>query len=92
MRMLSSDAAAVFKRRAPAVAAVRAERGWRFPSRLDRVYVDDRARRGLGWQPRFDLNAIAQMVGRRHRRTPLARRVGSKAYAGSTYHRGTFRP
>lgn len=90
---LRTDAAEVFKRRAPVVAAVWAERGWRFPSRLDRVYVNDLARRELGWQPRFDLTAIAEMVARDGIiRTPLARAVGSKEYVGSTYHRGAFRP
>ncbi len=90
---LRTDAATVFRRRAPMVAAVWAERGWRFPSRLDRVYVNDSARRELGWRPRFDLTSIAKMVavdGPIH--TPLARKVGSKEYVGSTYHRGTFRP
>jgi nucleoside-diphosphate-sugar epimerase len=90
---LRVDAATVFKRRAPAVAAVWAERGWRFPSRLDRVYVNDRARRELGWRPRFDLNAIAMMVAADGTvRTPLALQVGSKEYVASSYHRGTFRP
>jgi len=90
---LRADASAVFKRRAPIVAAVWAERGWRFPSRLDRVYANDRARRELGWRPRFDLNAIAQMVASDGTvRTPFAREVGSKEYVASSYHRGMFRP
>ena len=90
---LRTDAAAVFTRRAPVAAEVWAERGWRFPSRIDRVYVNDSARRELGWRPRFDLTAIAQMVSSQGNvRTPLSRQVGSKEYAGSTYHRGTFRP
>lgn len=90
---LRGDAAAVFNRRAPFAAAMWAERDWRFPSRLDRVYVNARARRELGWQPRFDLHTIAQMVasdGMVH--TPMARRVGSKEYVASSYHRGRFRP
>jgi hypothetical protein len=43
--------------------------------------------------PRFDLNAIAEMVARDGTvRTPLGRQVGSKEYGASSYHRGTFRP
>jgi nucleoside-diphosphate-sugar epimerase len=90
---LRTDAPAVFQKRAPLAAAVWAERGWRFPNRVDRVYVNARARAELNWRPRFDLTAIAQMVttdGTAH--TPLSREVGSKEYVGSTYHRGTFRP
>jgi UDP-glucose 4-epimerase len=90
---LRTDAAAIFARRLPSVAAIWAERGWRFPSRLDRIYVNTSARRELGWRPRFDLDAIAQMVASEGTvRTPMARQVGSKEYVASSYHRGTFRP
>jgi UDP-glucose 4-epimerase len=90
---LRTDAAAVFARRAPLAATVWAERGWRFPSRLDRVYINARARRELGWRPRFDLETIAEMVAADGTvRTPMARQVGSKEYVASSYHRGAFRP
>jgi UDP-glucose 4-epimerase len=90
---LRTDASAVFKRRAPVAAAVWAEHGWRFPSLLDRVYVNARARQDLGWRPRFDLHAIALMVAAGGSvRTPMAQRVGSKEYVASPYHRGAFRP
>jgi nucleoside-diphosphate-sugar epimerase len=90
---LRTDAPPVFNRRAPMAAAAWAQRGWRFPSQLDRVYVNAKARAELGWRPRFDIETIAQMSvadGTVH--TPLSRTVGSKEYVGSTYHRGTFRP
>jgi UDP-glucose 4-epimerase len=90
---LRTDAAAVFARRVPRASAVWAERGWRFPSRLDRVYVNARARRDLGWRPEFDSDAVAAMVAETGSvRTPLAQLVGSKEYVGSPYHLGTFRP
>jgi nucleoside-diphosphate-sugar epimerase len=90
---LRTDAPAVFTRRAPLAAAVWADRGWRFPARVDRVYVNATARSELGWRPRFDLHAIAEMVASDDTvHTPLARRIGSKEYAASSYHRGVFRP
>jgi UDP-glucose 4-epimerase len=90
---LRTDAAAVFARRAPRAAAVWAERGWRFPRRLDRVYVNARARRELGWRPQFDLDAVAAMVAAGGSvRSPLSQVVGSKQYAGSSYHLGRFAP
>jgi UDP-glucose 4-epimerase len=90
---LRTDAAAVFARRAPRAAAVWAERGWRFGSRLDRVYVNAMARDELGWRPEFDLDAVAAMVARGGSvRTPLSRVIGSKEYAGSSYHLGQFAP
>jgi nucleoside-diphosphate-sugar epimerase len=90
---LRTDAAAVFARRAPLAAAVWADRGWRFPTRLDGVYVNTRARQDLGWRPRFDLEAIAANVFRGQPvRTPLSQLVGAKEYAHSLYHLGTFHP
>lgn len=90
---LRTDAAAVFARRAPRAAAVWAERGWRFPSRLDRVYVNATARDALGWRPEFDIDAVAAMVARGGSvRTPLSQVIGSKQYAGSSYHLGQFAP
>jgi hypothetical protein len=88
---LRTDAAAVFARRAPRAAAVWAERGWRFPRRLDRMYVNARARRELGWRPEVDLDAVAATVAASGSvRSPLSQVVGSKEYAGSSYHLGRF--
>jgi nucleoside-diphosphate-sugar epimerase len=93
MAQLRTDAATVFARRAPLAAAVWKERGWRFPDRLDRVYVNARARRDLGWRPRFDLDAIAARVARREPvQTPLSQLVGAKEYVHSSYHVGVFHP
>jgi UDP-glucose 4-epimerase len=93
MAQLRIDAASVFARRAPLAADVWKERGWRFPDRLDRVYVNAGARRDLGWRPRFDLNAIAARVASGQPvQTPLSHLVGAKEYPGSSYHLGVFHP
>ncbi|BCI53390.1 dTDP-glucose 4,6-dehydratase [Mycolicibacterium litorale] len=88
---LRRDARAVFDRRAPQAAAVWRDRGWRFADRVDRVYDNARARRDLGWAPRFDVNAIAARVAATGSvLTPMASVVGSKEYPGSAYHLGRF--
>jgi nucleoside-diphosphate-sugar epimerase len=93
MAQLRIDAASVFALRVPLAAAVWKQRGWRFPDRLDRVYVNARAQRDLGWCPRFDMNVIAARIARGESvHTPLSQLVGSKEYAGSSYHRGMFHP
>jgi nucleoside-diphosphate-sugar epimerase len=93
LRQLRTDAAAVFARRAPAAAAEWRRRDWEFPARVDRVYVNRLARDQLGWAPRFDLDAISELVASTGGvRTPLARTVGSKEYQESSYHRSVFRP
>ena len=62
MRELRVDAASVVRRRVPAFEEVYAARGWRmFPS-IERVYVNERARHDLGWQPRYDFRRLIECL------------------------------
>ncbi len=58
-----------------------ARRGWKMFPTIDRVYVNERARATLGWQPRY---GFAQMLDRLKSgddlRSPLARLIGAKGY------------
>lgn len=93
LAQLRTDAATVFARQAPLAARVWQRRGWRFPDRLDRVYVNARARHHLGWRPRFDLDSIAARVASGEPvQTPLSLQVGAKEYPSSSYHLGVFQP
>src|SRR5439155_25084630 len=51
---LRADAAAVVERLFPGYEAVFAARGWRMLESIERVYVNERARRELGWRPQHD--------------------------------------
>jgi UDP-glucose 4-epimerase len=78
---LRAEAPAVVRRLFPAYDAIYAQRGWRmFPS-LERVYVNERARRELGWAPRYDFAHVLDRleVGGDHR-SALAVSVGAKGY------------
>jgi UDP-glucose 4-epimerase len=88
---LRTDAPAVVKRRVPACADEYARRGWTmFPS-IDRVYVNARARRELGWQPRYDFAAaLARLRAGEDFRSPLARTVGSKGYHAEHFDEGPY--
>lgn len=78
---LGRDAPAVLARRCPDVSAFLAERGWRMLPALDRVYVNDRARADLGWTPRYDVRAVAELLrSTGEPRSDLARAVGAKGY------------
>lgn len=67
--------------RMPDAEAEFARRGWRLLPALDRVYVNDRARAALGWQPRYDFAAAIDALRRGDDfRSPLAREVGAKGY------------
>ncbi len=66
-------------------------RGWTMIPGIDRVYVNDRARTELGWQPRHDFRAlIARLRAGEDIRSPLAREVGSKGYHDRVFHEGPY--
>ncbi len=78
---LRSHAERVVQRLFPAYQAVYQKRGWSLPNAFDRVYVNERARMRLGWQPRYDFDfAIRQLAANQDYRSPLALAVGAKGY------------
>jgi UDP-glucose 4-epimerase len=81
LQQLGSDAPAVLALRVPQYRAIFAARGWKMLPTLDRVYVNDKARRLLGWQPRYDFaRALASVAAGENFRSPLAVAIGSKGY------------
>jgi len=65
---------------------VYARRGWTmFPS-IERVYVNERARRELGWRPMYDFHRVIECLrAGEDPRSQLARAVGSKGYHDRTF-------
>ena len=88
---LRADAPAATRRRVPDYAAEYERRGWRMLPRIDRVYVNERARQELGWQPRHDFIHVIERLRAGHDfRSPLARLVGSKGYHAETFADGPY--
>ncbi len=88
---LRTDAPAVLRRRVPAYADQYARRGWRMFQSIDRVYVNERARRELGWQPRYDFAAVIERLrANEDPRSPLARAIGSKGYHTERFSEGPY--
>jgi nucleoside-diphosphate-sugar epimerase len=78
---LRGDAPAVARRLFPQSEAVYAQRGWRMFDSIERVYVNERARRELGWAPRWDFaHALEQLAAGAEPRSELAVAVGAKGY------------
>src|ERR1700730_10073991 len=78
---LSVDASRVVRQRVPDYEAEYERRGWKMFSSIGRVYVNDRAQRELGWQPRYNFNdLIGRLRAGDDLRGPLARMIGSKGY------------
>jgi UDP-glucose 4-epimerase len=88
---MRANAPAVVRRRFPDYEEEYARRGWKmFPS-IERVYVNERARRELGWRPRYDFRHVLDLlkvgIGPRSR---LARAVGSKGYHAQRFVDGPY--
>jgi nucleoside-diphosphate-sugar epimerase len=75
------DLPSVVGRLFPGYERLYAQRGWRmFPS-IERVYVNDLARRELGWSPRYDFRlALDRLQEGADPRSPLALSIGAKGY------------
>jgi UDP-glucose 4-epimerase len=88
LQALRTDARSVVRRHAPGYEAEYLRRGWSMAPAIDRVYVNELARARLGWRPRYDFGFVLERLrAREDYRSPLARAVGSKGYAGG-YHAG----
>jgi UDP-glucose 4-epimerase len=88
---LRSDLPRVLRRYVPGFEAEYARRSWRMIPGIDRVYVNDRARAGLGWQPRHDFRTlVARLQTDDDIRSPLAREVGSKGYHDRVFRDGPY--
>jgi len=91
LRDLRADGPLVVRRRVPGYEAEYKRRGWKmFPS-IERVYVNDRARNDLSWQPRFDFSYVIQSLkAEDDPRSRLARIIGSKGYHAEAFAEGPY--
>jgi nucleoside-diphosphate-sugar epimerase len=66
-------------------------RGWRMFPGIDRVYVNDRARTELGWQPQYDFRwVLDELKAGSDPRSALSRVVGSKGYHDCKFEDGPY--
>jgi UDP-glucose 4-epimerase len=88
---LRVNAPEVVKRRIPEYVDEYARRGWMMFPGIDRVYVNERARRELGWQPRYDFRGILESSRAGQAPiSPLAHAVGSKGYHDREFAGGPY--
>jgi UDP-glucose 4-epimerase len=88
---LPHGAAQVVRQLYPDCAQLYAARGWRLPEAIDRVYVNDHARRDLGWSPRHDFaHVLGSLRAQQDFRSALARQVGSKGYHDTLFADGPY--
>lgn len=91
LRDLATEAPAVVQRCVPEYVAEYVRRGWKTPPTISRVYVNERARRELGWEPRYDFRLVVDRLrAGEDFRSPLARLVGVKGYHAETFAEGPY--
>ncbi|MFC5408657.1 NAD-dependent epimerase/dehydratase family protein [Larkinella bovis] len=88
---LRQDAPQVVARRVPAFGAEYERRGWQMFPEIDRVYVNERARMELGWQPRHDFKTVLERLKAGDTvQSPLARQIGVKGYHTRSFSEGPY--
>jgi UDP-glucose 4-epimerase len=88
---LRVNAPLVVRRRVPDYEAEYARRGWSMFPGIDRIYVNDRARKDLEWRPRYDFHYVLDRLrAGTDFRSPLAQAIGSKGYHARNFANGPY--
>lgn len=88
---LATDAPVVVSRLFPAYENIYQRQGWKMFPALDRVYVNDKARAQLGWQPKYTFeNVLARLENNLEISSELARLVGAKGYHSTKFEEGPY--
>jgi nucleoside-diphosphate-sugar epimerase len=91
LERLRVDAPAVVRERVPEYEDVYRQLNWKMFPGIGRVYVNERARKELGWLPRYDFGfVIGCLKAGVDFRSPLARSVGSKGYHDEVFSQGPY--
>lgn len=88
---LVSDPSSVVEARVPGFARAYETLGFRMFDEIGRVYVNDAARRDLGWQPKYDFERVLrEFMATGDFRSSLAVAVGRKGYHDEVFEEGPY--
>jgi nucleoside-diphosphate-sugar epimerase len=91
MSDLRANAPLVVKRSFPDYEEEYARQGWKMFPGIERVYVNERARKDLGWRPQYDFRRVLDSLkAGADPRSPLSRAVGSKGYHARKFSEGPY--
>jgi UDP-glucose 4-epimerase len=91
LETLRKDAPRAVQRLYPGCEALYAAHNWKLFPAIDRVYVNELARRVLEWQPGYDFAYVLECLrSGRDFRSALAREVGSKGYHDRSFSDGPY--
>jgi nucleoside-diphosphate-sugar epimerase len=88
---LNTNAPYVVRKRVPEYLDIYRQRGWKMFDKIDRVYVNEAARRDLGWEPKYDFAHVLECVrAGGYPRSPISELVGSKGYHEQRFVDGPY--
>ena len=88
---LNTNAPMIVKRLFPFYEEVYGRKGWRMFPKIERVYVNESARKELGWRPKYDFAFIlGQLMDGKELFSPLTRVIGIKGYHGFRFKEGPY--
>lgn len=91
LQELRDNAPAVVQQLVPEYLAVYESRGWKMLPEFDRVYVNQKARVELGWEPRYDFRYLVQRLQEGESvQSPMARLIGIKGYHAGSWGNGLY--
>ena len=91
MAGLRGDPSSIVARQFPSFDEIYRMRGFRMFESIDRVYVNEKARRELGWQPTYDFARILeQLASKAPIGSDLTRLVGIKGYHEDHFADGPY--
>ncbi|WP_343670906.1 NAD(P)-dependent oxidoreductase [Chitinophaga sp.] len=89
--VLRAHAPQVIKQIYPAAADIFAQHNWKFLPHIDRVYVNEKARRELHWQPQHDFGSLLQKLQQGQSiKSKLADIIGAKGYHATSFSEGPY--
>ncbi len=91
LKDLQSNAPAVLPRKYANFSLTYANKGWKIFPKISRVYVNEKARKELGWQPKYDFAWVLDCLQKGvDFRSPLAREIGIRGYHAEKFEEGPY--
>lgn len=88
---INYDAISVVKRIFPDFKEIFAKQGWKMLPKIDRVYVNEKARKELDWIPKYDFNYVLNCIKNGGDfRSKLSLEIGVKGYHEEKFKEGPY--
>jgi UDP-glucose 4-epimerase len=91
LKELNKDASAVVGQLFPSYNEIYARLGWKMFDRIDRVYVNELARKELGWSPKYDFSyMLSRLQDEKDIFSSMTHEIGIKGYHQSRFTEGPY--